>query len=145
MKKQMIWKIILLVLPLVVVMIASNPTSIMVYDGETLTYTSWLETVPNSNVGWCAPAAVLMNYGLFALAVFYALREKEGCLKAMSLLALAAACLAVMPIMVQSDLKIVPNVFGAIVLGAEGIVARVVRNTSAGKEKEKSVGSRIKR
>ena len=145
MKKQMIWKMILLVLPLVVVMIASNPTSIMVYDGETLTYTSWLQTVPDSTVGWCAPAAVLMNYCLFALAVFYALREKGGCLKAMSLLALAAACVAVMPIMIQSDPKIVPNVFGAIVLGAEGIVARVVRNRAAGKAKEKSAGPRIKR
>ena len=75
----------------------------------------------------------------------YVLREKEGCLKVMSLLALAAACVAVMPVMVQSDLKVVPNVFGAIVLGTEGIVARIVRNIAAGKDKEKSVTPRIKR
>ena len=145
MKKQVLWKIILLVLPLLMVLIASGPASVMIFDGETLTYASWMQTVPESTVGWCAPVAVLMNYAVFALAVFCALREKDGCLKAISILALAAACIAVMPIMVQSDPKVVPNVFGAIVLGAEGIVAHVARKSVAVNAKTKSAAPRIKR
>ena len=145
MKKHMIWKVILLVLPLVVVLIASNPASVMIFDGETLTYTSWMLATSESAVGLCAPVAALINYALFALAVFYALREKDGCLKAMSILALAAACIAVLPIMVQSEPKIVPNVFGAIALGTEGIVARIVLKNAAGKDKNESAGFRINR
>ena len=131
MKKQTIQKILLLVMPLLVVLIASNPTGVMIFDGETVSYATWLETVPESNLGWCAPVAALLNYLLFGLAVVYALSAKKFCLKGIFLIALAAVCTAVLPIVVQSDLKIVPNAFGSICLGIQAIAARVILNGNA--------------
>ena len=134
MKKQTIQKILLLAMPLLVVLIASSPAGVMIFDGETVTYTTWMETVPDSALGWCAPVAALLNYVLFAMAVVYALFNKEFCLKGIFLMALAAVCIAVLPIVVQSDLKIVPNAFGAIGLGVQAIAARVVLSSNEGRK-----------
>ena len=131
MKKQTIQKIVLLAMPLLVVLIASSSTGVMVFDGERMTYFSWMEIVPGSDLGWCAPVAALMNYVLFGLAVVYALFGKAFCLRSIFLLSLAAACIAVLPIVVQGDVKIIPNAFGAIFLCAQCIAARVVLSGGA--------------
>ena len=69
--------------------------------------------------------------GIIVIALFYSSHID------MMFLILSAVCVAVMPIMVQSDPKIVPNVFGAIVLGTEGIAARIVSKNAAGNDKNK--------
>lgn len=145
MKKQTLTIVSLLVLPLLVVLIASSPSGVTVFDGQTTTVMSWLQTVPESPWGWCAPVAALMNYVLFALAVVYAVSKKAFCLKGIFWIALAAACVAAIPIVVQSDLKIVPNVFGVILLCAQSIAARMAQKNGADENEKNPKSARLNR
>ena len=143
MKKQMILKIALLVMPLLVVLIAASPAGVTVFDGGQVVYQSWMQTVPESNLGWCAPVAALLNYILFALAIGYALFSKDFCLKGIYAISLAAACLAAFPIVSQGDLKIVPNAFGMIFLGIQTLLARMAMNVNAAQNEKKPKGKTL--
>lgn len=144
MKKQKWMKLVLLALPLLVVLVASGPSGVTVFDGENMAYYSWHQLVPKSDLGWCAPMAVVMNYAVFALAVLYFLKKKSWCLTGIFYIAFAAACVAVLPIVVQSDIKVVPNVMGVIFLGAESLMAYWMTKASEGKE-AKPNGKRLEK
>lgn len=137
MKKQTMMKLVLAVLPLLTVAVTAGPGSVTVFDGETTSYYSWLQMVPESLWGWCAPVAALMNHAVFALAVIYGLSGKRWCLRGIGGLAFAAACVAVLPIVIQSEIKIVPNVFGVILLIAEWGAAYLIRKSVAGENAPK--------
>ncbi len=128
MKKQKVQKIALLAMPLLVVLVATSPTGVTVFDGVSVTHMSWLQAIPESTLGWCAPVAALLNYVLFGLAVGYALFNKEFCVKGIFVISLAAACIAVLPIISQGEMKIIPNAFGVIFLGIQTLLARAVAN-----------------
>ncbi len=133
MKKLKVSVAVLIVLPLFMVLVAANPSGVTVFDGEITRYVSWLQTVPEAPWGWCAPVAALMNYVLFALAVIYGLWKKDWCLQLMMGIAFAASCVAALPVVAQSDIKIVPNVMGILLLAAEGFAAYALK-----KEQEKA-------
>ncbi len=126
MKKTTLLIAALLILPLLMVAVASGPAGVMVFDGENIAYYSWHQVVEKSTLGWCAPMAVVMNYVVFVLAMVYVLKKKSWCLTGIFYIAFAAGCVAVLPIVVQSDIKVVPNVAGVILLMAESLVAKVM-------------------
>lgn len=126
MQKRKILVLFLFVMPLLAVLVATNPTGVMVFDGETTTYYSWLHLVADSAVGWCAPFAALLNYAVFGLAVIYGLMKKEWCIKAIRNIAAVAGLLAVVPNLVQADVMVVPNVFGAIALFVDAVAAELL-------------------
>lgn len=144
MKKQKLMKIALLALPLLVVLVASDSSSVTVFDGENIAYFSWHQMVSKSSLGWCAPVAVMLNYGVFALAVVNGLFGKAWGVKGIFGISFAAACIAALPIVMQSDIKIVPNVMGVIFLGAESLVAYVaMKKPEIAAEEAKPVGKRL--
>ncbi len=146
MKKPNIYLAALFALPLLMVLVASNPEGVTVFDGETARYLSWLQTVSESPWGLCAPMAALLNYVFFGLAVVYGLMKKNWCLRAMMLTAFAAACVAALPIVVQSQPKIVPNVLGVILLCAEGFAAYVQKKEAEkAAQAQKPKGKALKR
>lgn len=145
MKNKTTLTVLLLVLPLMTVFVTSNPAGVTVFDGKTVQTMSWLQTVPESPLGWCATVAALMNYFLFALAVVYALVKKNGCLKGIFLIALAAACIAALPIVIQSEIKIVPNAMGIILLGLECIISRQLQKKTTEEKKNEPQGKRLER
>lgn len=143
MKKQNLMKIALLVLPLLVVLVASGPSGVTVFDGENTAYYSWHQLVVKSSLGWCAPVAMLLNYCVFALAVVYGLLGKTWSVKGIFGISFAAACIAALPIVVQSDIKVVPNVMGVIFLGAESMAAYLVMKKAAAEKEAKPRGKRL--
>lgn len=146
MKKTNIMIAVLLLLPLIVVGIASSPSSVIVFDGQTTTTISYLQTVPGSIHGWCAPVAALLNYLIFGLAVFYALLKKKWALKGIRVLSFVAACIAVMPVLAQTEIKIIPNAFVAIFLLIESLVAHVMAKSSDQSQlKKMPEGARLNR
>ena len=108
------------------------------FDGEEVTYYPWIQPLSESAVGWCAPVAALMNYVLFALAVVYGLKKKEWSVKGIRNIALIAGTLAVLPNLIRSDVMVVPNVFGAITLFADALVAHILVKDLAKGEKTDS-------
>lgn len=143
MKKRTVMCVLLLVLPLAMVFVAFNPSSVLVFDGETVQTVSYLQTVPESIWGWCAPVAALLNYVLFGLAVIYAVAKKDWCLKCIFGIALAACCIVVLPIVIQSEIKIIPNVMGAVLLGADCLAARVAMKMPANEKGAEPTGERL--
>ena len=142
MKKTKVSNFVLLVLPLMMVLVAANPAGVTVFDGETTRTMSWMQTVPDSVWGWCAPVAALANYVSFALAVIFCLTKKNWCLKSIFALSFAASCIAALPIVIQAEIKIVPSVFGTMLLGAQCLVAYRMAKTPAA---EKPKGERLAR
>ena len=127
--------IALLLLPLMVVGIGAMPTSVTVVSKDAVYTTSFMEAITGSYVGWCAPVAMLLNYCLFGMAVIYGFVKKDIWLKGIFGLSFVAMCLAVLPNLVQAELRIVPNVVVALLLGAQCVVARMMRKAPAAKAK----------
>ena len=144
MKKINKMKAALVLLPLMMVFVASNPSGVMVFDGVTVSYVSWFQTVPESPYGWCAPVAGLVNYVLFGMAILCAVTKKKWCLQGVFGLALGAACIAVLPIIAQPEIKIVPNVMGAILLAAESAIAYMGLKKQEETPEKKYKGKRLK-
>ena len=145
MNKKSLMKTALIVLPLLVVFVASGPSAVIVFDGQDTSYYSWYQMVSGSSVGWCAPAAAMLNYISFALAVIYCLRKKEWSIKSVFVVSMAAACFAALPVVVQSDVKVVPNVMGMIFLGAHAMVAYMERKAIEAEEAKKLKGKKLKK
>lgn len=134
MKQQTMKKIALLVLPLAACTIAATPGSVMVMRDGTAQAVSYMQIVQESAVGWCAPMAAIINYAVFAMAVLYALAKKNGFLKAVFGCAFASMTLAVLPVLARTEPMIVPNVFFALVLLAECVLAGLMlQNSKTGK------------
>ena len=125
--------IAMLLLPLMVVGIGAMPTSVVVVSKDAVYTTSFMEAINGSSVGWCAPVTMLLNYCLFGMVVIYGFVKKDFWLKGIFGISFLAMCLAVLPNLVQADLRIVPNVVVALLLGAQCIAARVMRKAPAGK------------
>jgi hypothetical protein len=82
-------------------------------------------------------------YGLvialgLVLAVVYGLKKKEWSVKGIRNIALIAGTLAVLPNLIRSDVMVVPNVFGAITLFADALVAHILVKDLAKGEKTDS-------
>lgn len=128
---------LLLILPLLTVLVVSNPSSVTIFDGENTWYLSWMTVVSDSAWGWCAPVAGLANYLLFGLAAVYLVMKKQTLLKAIFAVGFAAVCIAVLPIIARADVKIVPNVLGVLLLAAETVMAYVImKRPSEGTKKK---------
>ena len=144
--KKLKFNYLLALLPLAMVLIASGPSGVTVFDGTNTAYYSWHQMVQKSSFGWCAPMAVVMNYVVFALAVIYLLKKKSWCLTVIYYLAFAAGCVAVLPIVIQSDIKVIPNVMGVIVLMSESLAAKLVmKKLPEEKTGNKNAGRRLER
>ena len=142
MNKTKFLRVTLLVIPLLVVLLAVRPDSVTIVGESGVSTASFLTLVEISSVGWCAPVAALMNYGLFAAAVLLCLLKKEIWLKISFGLSFVAMCIAVLPIVVNSSPKIVPNVFVAILLGGQCLASRKLMKPV--KEPPKAEGKRLK-
>lgn len=143
MKKETALLIALLLLPLLAVGIAVSPASVTVIQDQTLTTMSFAQTVDGSAFGWCAPVALLMTYGIFASAVIYALTKKPFWLKAIRAVSFLAMFLAVLPIIVQDEIRIIPNVMVGIALGAQWAAAHFAIKKSGKQEEKKPAGNRL--
>ena len=142
--KKLKFDYLLALLPLVMVLIASGPAGVTVFDGTNTAYYSWHQVVQKSSFGWCAPMAVVLNYVVFGFAVIYLLKKKSWCLTGIFYLAFAAGCVAVLPIVIQSDIKVIPNVMGTIVLMSESLTAKLLMKKQP-EETNKTKGRRLER
>lgn len=117
MKKNTILNLLVLALPLAVVAIAISPNSVTVIRGmEAPAYTTFAEAITGSIVGWCPPVTLLMTYALFGMAVLHMVIKKPLWMKLIRGASFVAACLAACPIMVPSEVRVIPNVFAGILL-----------------------------
>lgn len=145
MKKTEFAKILLPAFSIMTVFVASSPNGVMIFDGTTVVYQNWLQTVAQTNVGWCAPVAALLNYVIFGLAVIYLFTKKSWSLKPILYLAAAATCILSLPVVSEGDIKVVPNALGIILLAAEAITAAMLSKKEQTAQQKNTIGKRLER
>ena len=144
MKKQTVWNLLTMGLPLAVVAIAIRPGSVTVIRGmDAPVHTSFANAVSGSPVGWCPPVALLLTYAMFGMAVLFAVTKKPLWMKLIRGASFVATCLTACPIMIPSQVRVIPNVFAAILLLVLwGVAYYIVSNQEKQKE-EATQGRRL--
>lgn len=144
MKKQTLILIALILIPLIAVAIAISPGSVMVFQNQTLTTMSFAEPLEGVDFGWCAPVALILTYVLFAAVVIYALTKKQTVLKIVRGVGFVAMSLVALPIIVRSEVLIVPNAFVGMLLAAHWLISHFTLRSMNPKQEEKPKGKRLK-
>ena len=144
MKKQTLILIALILIPLIAVAIAISPGSVMVFQNQTLTTMSFAEPLEGVDFGWCAPVALILTYVLFAAVVIYALTKKQLVLKIVRGVGFVAMSLVALPIIVRSEVLIVPNAFVGMLLAAHWLISHFTLRSMNPKQEEKPKGKRLK-
>jgi hypothetical protein len=143
-KKQTLILIALILIPLIAVAIAISPGSVMVFQNQTLTTISFAEPLEGVDFGWCAPVALILTYVLFAAVVIYALTKKQTVLKIVRGVGFVAMSLVALPIIVRSEVLIVPNAFVGMLLAAHWLISHFTLRSMNPKQEEKPKGKRLK-
>ena len=144
MKKQTLILIALILIPLIAVAIAISPGSVMVFQNQTLTTMSFAEPLEGVDFGWCAPVALILTYVLFAAVVIYALTKKQPVLRIVRGVGFVAMSLVALPIIVRSEVLIVPNAFVGMLLAAHWLISHFTLRSMNPKQEEKPKGKRLK-
>lgn len=140
MKKQTMQKVFLVLLPILAVGLATTRDSVTVLDtraGVTEFY-SYFEMLPEGALRMLTPLAAVLSLASGVLAGLYAAVSKEWAVKGVFGTAFCAATAAALPILMRGDILVVPNVFFPILMGAECILAYVMRKKPAKQEEEKA-------
>lgn len=145
MKKKMILPIALVALPVVAMMAAFAPDAVRyIYSDGTLVQMPFLGMPEGVNTALCMPAAVIAVGICIFFAMAYAFSGKPVWLKGIPGCAFAAALLAVVPYLIQSENRAFPSVVVPIAMMLEWLVAYVlgkdVETAPAQKEKGRRLG-----
>ena len=143
-KKQTLILIALILIPLIAVAIAISPSSVMVFQNQTLTTMSFAEPLEGVDFGWCAPVALILTYVLFAAVVIYALTKKQPVLRIVRGVGFVAMSLIALPIIARSEVLIVPNAFVGMLLAAHWLISHFTLRSMNPKQEEKPKGKRLK-
>ena len=146
MKKTIFLKSMLILFPILAVGLATTVDSVMVFDTLTGTtsYFSYFDPVPVANLQMLPPLAAMLCVISGVLAAVYLGKDKKGCLKASGYAAGASAVAATIPIAIQGDVLVVPNVVLPICMLAQYAVAYYM-GKQAQKEEANKKAPRLKK
>ena len=112
MKKRTVLLSMLLVFPVLAVGLATTSDSVMVFDTVTkeTQYYSYFSVLPVAKLAMLTPVSALLAAASGIAAAVYMAKKKEGAMKAAGYLALASACVAVIPNIMREQVMVIPNV-----------------------------------
>ena len=142
MDKKKIMNLALVLLPLVAVVLAGLPNGVTVYSKELTPPMTCSMFTLIEDVQWavCLPFAGIFGAVTFGLGVIHLVKQKTLWLKLILGTAFGATMLSVLPLMVQKDTILVPNMLIPILLGVEALLAYgLIRKPVQEEEKKKGV------
>lgn len=145
MKKQTLLKLFLILLPVLAVGLATTGNSVTVFDSQTGTtaYYSYFDLLPVATMRMVTPLAGILSILAGGFAIGSVVSKQSWCRKTVKWLSIAAATVAVLPILVRGDVLVVPNVGFPIFMGAEWILAWIMDKKPGEKTAEQS-GPRLR-
>ena len=146
MRKQILIKSMFLLLPVLAVGLATTKDSVMVFDpaaGST-EYFSYFDQLPVAQFQLLLPLVGMLCAVVGILAVIYLVSKKNRFLRSSSFAALAASAMAVLPMVIAADVKVVPNV-GVPVLMFVHYVMAYHWSGEGQKQLQEKEGRRLKR
>ena len=141
MKKTVMTKLVLLLLPLAAVALATTGNSVKVYDtaAETVQGYSYFTALPVENMQMITPLAAMLTVATLVLAVIYLIAEKKWCVQGIRYTAGLATCAAAAPNLLHNDVIVMPNVLLPILMAVLFVMANILRK----KPEEKAEGERL--
>ncbi len=112
MKKNVIVKSLLVLLPVLAVALATTVNSVTVFDtlSGTTEYYSYLDAVPVENLAMLPPLAAILSLASGILAAIYLGKKKVSFLTWAGYTAFAAAVAAGIPIAMRGEVLVIPHV-----------------------------------
>ena len=145
MDKKKIMNLALVLLPLAAVVLAGLPNGVTVYSKEVTTPMTCSMFTLIEDVQWavCLPFAGIFGAVTFGLGVIHMVKQKPLWLKLILGTAFASTMLSVLPLMVQKDTILIPNMLIPILLGVEALLAYGLIRKPV-QEAERKKGTRLK-
>jgi hypothetical protein len=140
-KKKVLMKVFLPLLPAMAALLATTGDSVTVYNipAGTVHKFSYFSLAPASNLQICALLAAVLAVVALVLALAYVKAGKQWCLKGVFYTACASTCAAACPPLIRGDMIVVPNALFPILMAVLGFLAY-----TAGKKADKvTVGPRL--
>ncbi len=146
MKKTVLLKIFLILLPGLAVLLATTEDSVTVFDSvaQTTEYYSYFDLVPVTVVQLCTPLAALLAVAATILAVLFVVLGKMWCIKGMFWTAFLSAVVSSLPLLMRTEVIVVPTVFFTILMGVACLFAYSVQKKPGKLVKEKT-GARLEK
>ena len=140
MKKQLIQKIFLILLPILAVGLATTADSVAIYDTQagTAVYCSYFDALDTEGLQMLTPLAAILSLASGFLGAAYMATKKTWCLKGIVGTAFCAATLAVVPVLFRGDILIVPNVGVPIFMMAHCLLAYYMLKKPQAEEPKKA-------
>lgn len=125
MRKEKIKKIALFLLPVFAVGMAMQPNSVLMFDPgtEKTTVCSYFSLLPEGTFQISTVLAGLLASISGGLALVFLTAKKKSVLKPIIALAMASSIFSVLPVLLPTTIKILPNVAMPILLLAQAVVA----------------------
>ena len=141
MKKTVMTKLVLLLLPLAALALAITGNSVKIYDtaAKTVQNYSYFSLLPVENMQMLTPLAAMLAVVTLVLAVIYMIAEKRWCVQGIRYTAALSTCAAAAPNLIRGDILVMPNVLLPILMAVVFVVANLVRK----KPEEKPTGERL--
>ena len=111
--KNINWKnVILILMPILAVALATTVDSVTVYDSVagTTEYYSYFDLIPDSNLAMAMPMAAILSMVCGILAAILIAKKNAKMLKGIVGCSFCAATFAVLPVLLQGEVVITPNV-----------------------------------
>ena len=141
MKKKALVKSLLILLPVLAVGLATTGDSVIVFDAAAgiTEYYSYFDLVPVTSLQILPPLAALLSIASGICAVVYLAKKKQGALKGIVATSFIAATAAGFPVILQSAVKVVPNVGLPLLMFLQCLIAYYfLKNPEKTEEKKKA-------
>ena len=141
MKKKVLMKVFLVLLPAMAVLLATTGDSVKVYDipAGTVQNYSYFDILPVQNMQMITPLAAMLAVVALVLALCYIIAGKSWCIRGVLYTACASTCVAVFPNLLRQDVMVMPNVLLPILMA----ILAVLANFAGKKPGEKTTGPRL--
>lgn len=138
MKKQTLMKIFLVLMPVLAVGLATTKDSVLVYHPTwcMMQAYSYFDLLPVGVLQSVTPLAAVLCVLVGGFAIGFVITGKKWCINAVKIIAFSAACLAVLPVLLPSDTKVLPNVGVPIFMMVEFVLAHIMGKMEPGKTKK---------
>ena len=111
MKKNVLLNCFLALVPIAAFFVATTGDSVVAYNiaAQEVYKLSYFALVPGASVSFLTPLAGMLTVVATVLALVLVLGKKTGCIPWLKWICMIAACVAVGPLLLQDEVRIVPN------------------------------------
>ena len=128
MKKSVLMKVFLILLPAMAVLLATTGDSVTVFDPQngTVQAYSYFSPIPVGKLTMCTPLAAILAVASTILGVVFVAWRKTWSIIAICWIAPVSATAAVSPILLRGEIVVVPNALFPILMMVQWWLASVI-------------------